>query len=429
MMQTTDFGNLARPCPPRRPLDGPGVRRILLQREVSSSAVIIGEVAGQDTAEVLLVEHEDMVQTLAPDRADEPFPERVLPRALGRGQYFPDSHALHAVPKRVPVDRVAIAEEVGRRGVVRERLHELLGSPGRGGMLGDVEVDDPPPMVGEHDEDEQHAPVSGRHGKKIDGDEGSDVVGEEGAPGLRRRDAALGDQPGDGALGDVDAELLEFACVQSNADVFSGGSPAGARASSPVAWMAGQRETDALEPIDEALGRRVSESPGRNESERRGSPETEEPRRPSGWELREGSRDPSHAGWRDGALRRGGSGGTVTRTRRATGETLLVPPRNRRSWVGRITGAPGKSADDERVAEGSAVAGRRGNARGAKLQPITALSQRMQVPSQQESRQLRSDTRLRRGVTCGEESSGVKVSAAPKGVGLVERRATLRAGA
>ena len=54
--------------------------------------------------------------------------------------------------------------------------------------------------------------------------------------------------------------------------------------------MAGQRETDALEPIDEALGRRVSESPGRNEIERRGSPETEEPRRPSGWELREGSR-------------------------------------------------------------------------------------------------------------------------------------------
>jgi hypothetical protein len=54
--------------------------------------------------------------------------------------------------------------------------------------------------------------------------------------------------------------------------------------------MAGQRETDALEPIDQALGRRVSESPGRNESERSGSPETEEPRRPSGWELREGSR-------------------------------------------------------------------------------------------------------------------------------------------
>jgi hypothetical protein len=114
------------------------------------------------------------------------------------------------------------------------------------------------------------------------------------------------------------------------------------------------------------LGRRVSESPGRNGSERRGSPEIEEPRRPSGCELREGSRDRRTLASAAGPLRRGGSGGTVTRTRRATGETLLVPPRNRRSWVGRITGAPGKSADDERVAEGPAVAVRRGNARGAK---------------------------------------------------------------
>ena len=66
---------------------------------------------------------------------------------------------------------------------------------------------------------------------------------------------------------------------------------------------------------------------------------------------------------------------------------------------------------------------------GQKSQPITALSQRVQVPPQQGSRQLRSDTRLRRGVTCGGASSGVKVSATSKGVGLVERRATLRAGA
>src|SRR5438094_1194501 len=130
-----------------------------------------------------------MVQTLAPDRADEPLREGVLPRALGRGQYLPDSHALHAVPNRVTVDRVAIAEEVGWRGVVRERLDDLLGGPGRGGMLGDVEVDHPPPMVGEHDEDEQHAPVSGGYGEEIDGDEVPDVVGEERAPRLRRRGA------------------------------------------------------------------------------------------------------------------------------------------------------------------------------------------------------------------------------------------------
>src|SRR5215467_7299931 len=66
--------------------------------------------------------------------------------------------------------------------------------------------------------------------------------------------------------------------------------------------------------------------------------------------------EPSQAGWRGGSLRRGGSGSTVTRTRRATGEALLVPPRNRRSKVGPITGDPGKWAEDDRVAEGSAGA-------------------------------------------------------------------------
>jgi len=74
----------------------------------------------------------------------------------------------------------------------------------------------------------------------------------------------------------------------------------------------------------------------------------------------------SQAGWRGGPLQRGGSDSTVTRTCRATGETLLVPSRNRRNQVGRITGAPGKSAEGERVEDGSVVATKRGNARGAK---------------------------------------------------------------
>ena len=56
----------------------------------------------------------------------------------------------------------------------------------------------------------------------------------------------------------------------------------------------------------------------------------------------------------------------MTRTYRATGEALLVPGRNRRSRVGRITGKTGKSAEDERVAAGSAVARKRRNVRGAK---------------------------------------------------------------
>jgi hypothetical protein len=60
------------------------------------------------------------------------------------------------------------------------------------------------------------------------------------------------------------------------------------------------------------------------------------------------------------------SDSTATRAQQATGEALLVPARKGGSWVGRITGSTGKSADDERVADGLVVAAKRGNARGAK---------------------------------------------------------------
>jgi hypothetical protein len=54
------------------------------------------------------------------------------------------------VPKGLSVDPVTITQEIGRRGFVRKGIHDLLSGPGSG-MLGDVEVDDPPAVVGEDD--------------------------------------------------------------------------------------------------------------------------------------------------------------------------------------------------------------------------------------------------------------------------------------
>ena len=70
-------------------------------------------------------------------------------------------------------------------------------------------------------------------------------------------------------------------CVQVRLVCSAGVSPVKVRIRSPVAWMAGMRETDYLKPIDKAVFWTVSESPGRNESERTGGPESENPRRPS----------------------------------------------------------------------------------------------------------------------------------------------------
>ena len=98
-----------------------------------------------------------------------------------------------------------------RRRVVREGVHNLLSGPVGGGVLGHVEVDNAPAMVSEHDEDEQDAQAGGGHGKETDGDQVSGMVGEERPPGLRRCGPPPRHQPGDGALGHVDAELEELA--------------------------------------------------------------------------------------------------------------------------------------------------------------------------------------------------------------------------
>ena len=81
-MQATDFGNLHDPACLGE-LDGPDVRRILVERKMRASPVIVGEVAGQDAAQVAFAENQDVIQTLASDRADESLGERILPGVGG----------------------------------------------------------------------------------------------------------------------------------------------------------------------------------------------------------------------------------------------------------------------------------------------------------------------------------------------------------
>jgi hypothetical protein len=104
-----------------------------------------------------------------------------------RREDFVDPHARQAMPELLALDLVTITQEIGRRGLVREGVHDLLSGRGGGGSVA-IEVDDAPVAVIEHDEDEEDeedAEASGRHGEEIDRDQVADVVGEERPPGLR----------------------------------------------------------------------------------------------------------------------------------------------------------------------------------------------------------------------------------------------------
>src|SRR5439155_16588009 len=93
MVEATDFANrddLAE----FRPLNWAAVGRILVEREVSTGPVVVREVASQGAAQVPFAKDEDVIQTLAPDGADEPLRKGVLPRAVRRREDLIDPHAL-----------------------------------------------------------------------------------------------------------------------------------------------------------------------------------------------------------------------------------------------------------------------------------------------------------------------------------------------
>jgi hypothetical protein len=121
MVQPADFGKL-HDVPGRGELDRPEVGCVLVEREVCARLMVVSEMAGRD-AEVSLAENEYVIQALAPDRADEPLREGILPRAVRRRENLLGAHALPAEPK-----------------------------------------------------------ASGGHGEEVDGDQVADVVGEERLP-------------------------------------------------------------------------------------------------------------------------------------------------------------------------------------------------------------------------------------------------------
>jgi hypothetical protein len=67
-----------------------------------ASPVIVGEVTSQGATQVPFAEDENVVQTLAAYRADEPLRDRVLPRAVRRRQDFTDPKPFRRRRKATP---------------------------------------------------------------------------------------------------------------------------------------------------------------------------------------------------------------------------------------------------------------------------------------------------------------------------------------
>ena len=107
------------------PLNCAHARRILPEGNVSTYFVVIGGIFRKNSPKVFCVEHDQIIRTLAPDRADQAFSISILPRRAERRGPVPDPHRSHTSFERDAKCSVVVANEIFRCAVPRERFGNL----------------------------------------------------------------------------------------------------------------------------------------------------------------------------------------------------------------------------------------------------------------------------------------------------------------
>src|SRR3989449_11629548 len=127
-------------------------------------------IPAQQASEVPFVEHDDVIEAFSSNRPDDALGEGILPGRSRRDEDLANSQTLHPPCEHVAVDGIPIAEQVLRRRLFWEALDQLVGGPGRGWVVGDVDVNELPAIVAEDDERGEQAASEGGNDKGIDSD-------------------------------------------------------------------------------------------------------------------------------------------------------------------------------------------------------------------------------------------------------------------
>ena len=96
--------------------------------------------------------NDDIVQAFAPNRTDDAFYVRVLPRRTISGKNFLNAESMSSLRKLISVNGIAVTEWILRFFIYAAGLGQLLCRPGGGGMAGYIEMQYPTTVIAENDE-------------------------------------------------------------------------------------------------------------------------------------------------------------------------------------------------------------------------------------------------------------------------------------
>src|SRR5207245_7586745 len=186
------------------------IRAAVVKGLMRAGRIVVREVPEQQTSEMPCVDHDDGIETFPSNRPDDALGEGILPGRSRGAEDLAHPQAFHPPSEHVAVDSVPIAEQVLGCGLFRKALDQLVGGPGGGWVVGDVDMDEFSTVVSKDQESEEQLEGEGRDNEEVDGDNVADMCLKEGAP---RRGWPRRETPhvlGNGEPGDLIAEEPEF---------------------------------------------------------------------------------------------------------------------------------------------------------------------------------------------------------------------------
>jgi hypothetical protein len=158
-----------------------------------------------------LAQDNDVVQTLTPDRSDQPFDKAVLPRRGWCGWLVPDPHGAQSACDDAAIDPVAIADEVARSLIPGKCLRYLTCNPFGRGICCDVDPDKVSAVEPDDDEGIERVETDSWNNEQVHGSNVRRVVVQEGPPSMAGWRPSFDHVLGDARLRDVKPELEQFA--------------------------------------------------------------------------------------------------------------------------------------------------------------------------------------------------------------------------
>ena len=152
-------------------LNRPRFRRVLLKPKMCPRFMIIGQVLIQYPPKMVLTQNDHMVETLPPDRPDDPFTVSVLPWRPGSGDDLFNVQDTECVNNLRTKGAIPIPDQIPRGGIEGKGLDQLQACPVGSGIACDVEVDDASPVERKDQEYIERPKGNGRDREEIDGDD------------------------------------------------------------------------------------------------------------------------------------------------------------------------------------------------------------------------------------------------------------------